>query len=158
MKLASRAIRCAGPLVGFNVFAWLGLTACGGSVDMSGTDKDAGAHDGSVLYDANGSPADATDEAVIGHLACAAASSCAEDALTDPERVEVPGDDATIESAGSFCGYDSGPSDASPNAGRAATQCNPGWECVPLNGHWACCTIPSAGGLSTCFQPLLSEP
>ena len=157
MRLTSRTAGLVGLVAGVEVAVWIGLIACGGTVETTGAANPA-ANDESAFFDAGEVADERTEEVVALGTACAAASSCLGDALTDPQQPASPvGEAATIPTAGSVCEYDSGPQESGTDAGGAAVRCNPGWECLPLNGHWACCTVPGSGGLSTCLQPLLSS-
>jgi hypothetical protein len=135
---------------------WAAAGSCGGAVDTSEGPRD-GAYDAPVPADRANDAAGQIEETLVDHPPCLE-SSCGADALTGSDGPgTVAGPDATMVSNAALCGYYAGPLEAGADAGGPAIQCSPGWECLPLNGRWACCTVPGAGGLSSCIQPFISD-
>jgi hypothetical protein len=66
--------------------------------------------------------------------------------------------DAEVVPPGSImCGLNTGPFDASMDARESWRWCTPPATCVPFNGGWACCDIPSSGGPTICSAPLVYD-
>jgi hypothetical protein len=90
--------------------------------------------------------------------ACVADPSCAVEGALDSSNHDIEADvgSETAPVSSVLCGYRTGPIEAGADAGEPAIACMAGWLCVPLGGHWACCTVEGAGGASVCDQPFLN--
>jgi hypothetical protein len=135
---------------------WAAAASCGGVVDTSQAPRD-GAFDAPEPADQASDAGGQIEETLVGHPPCLE-SSCGADVLTGSDGPgTVAGQDATSVPTAGLCGYYAGPLEAGVDAGGPAIQCSPGWECLALNGRWACCTVPGAGGLSSCIQPFVED-
>lgn len=144
-------------LAPLQIAVWVAAASCGGALQPS-EDSIDGASDASELADQGNDATGQIEENPVDRTPCPMDSACAADALTGAEGPgTVAGQDAASVSNAAICGYYSGPLEAGVDAGGPAIQCNPGWECLPLNGRWACCTVPGVGGLSSCIQPFISD-
>jgi hypothetical protein len=108
---------------------------CGGrAITLSGSRN--------PMADADAKEADAVADAWSGGSDAALTGSSG-----DASQIEMSAASNGAPEAGTvLCGYHTGPIALGTDAGGPALECSPGWECLPLNGAWACC---NNGGMPT---------
>jgi hypothetical protein len=81
------------------------------------------------------------------------APSCASVSTTDAALNDA-GDAGAVPAGSVMCDLSRGPFDAGLDAAGPWRWCTPPENCVPFNGAWACCTVPSSGGTGACVAPV----